>query len=151
MRALLQRVAQASVATGDEPGQTIGPGWLVLLGVRTGDDLPLAGRLASKVVRLRSFPDNTGTGHYSVAEVGGAVLVVSQFTLYAVCAKGRRPGFHLAAEPDLAERCYDQFISILKSQIDEVRSGWFGADMKIDLVNWGPYTIMLDTDELGLL
>ena len=143
MRAVVQRVARASVS----PGGGIERGLCVLLGVAGGDGEEDAIRLAGKVARLRIFPDDEGRFDRSVEDVAGAVLVVSQFTLFADTRLGRRPGFTGAAPPDLAERLYLRFAATLASLGATVATGRFGAEMAVELVNDGPFTIWLDTDQ----
>jgi D-tyrosyl-tRNA(Tyr) deacylase len=150
MRALLQRVARAEVRIEGRSVASIGPGLLVLLGVGPADDEWVAAGLAAKVAGLRIFADAEGLTNLSVAEVGGAVLVVSQFTLYADTRRGRRPSFVGAAGPVVGERLYEVFCEILASTGLLVSQGRFGAEMQVELINDGPFTIWLDSDELGL-
>jgi D-tyrosyl-tRNA(Tyr) deacylase len=140
MRAVVQRVSRARVT----PGGEIGLGLCVLLGVARGDSEEQVTRLAAKVARLRIFPDDEGRFDRSVADVGGAVLVVSQFTLIADAAKGNRPSFAEAAPPEAAEALYERFCSGLRSLGISVETGVFGAKMEVELVNDGPVTIVLD-------
>lgn len=145
MRAVIQRVSEASVtAAGQVVGQ-IGRGLLVLLGVGHADGPGEAQQLAAKIAAMRIFPDDDGRFNRSVLDVGGAVLVVSQFTLYADTRRGRRPGFSDAAPPELAAPLVDTFADALRAQGLEVALGRFGAHMQVALVNDGPVTIMLDT------
>ncbi|HEX3427608.1 MAG TPA: D-aminoacyl-tRNA deacylase [Candidatus Limnocylindrales bacterium] len=147
MRALLQRTTGARVRVeGDIVGE-IGRGLVVLLGVGPGDDEATADALARRVTELRIFDDADGRTNLSLADVGGAILVVSQFTLYADTRRGRRPGFTGAAAPDLAERLYLRFAAALRQDDVEVATGRFGAVMAVELVNDGPFTIWLDTAE----
>jgi D-tyrosyl-tRNA(Tyr) deacylase len=141
MRAVVQRVSRARVG----PGGEIGRGLCVLLGVARGDGEEEARRLAGKVARLRIFPDDTGRFDRSVLDVGGAVLVVSQFTLIADTAKGNRPSFADAAPPEQAESIYERFGDELRVLGLPVETGVFGAKMELELVNDGPVTIVLDT------
>jgi D-tyrosyl-tRNA(Tyr) deacylase len=150
MRALLQRVSRAEVRIDGEPVASIGPGLLVLLGVGPADDEWVASGLAAKVVGLRIFADSEGLTNLSLTEVGGAALVVSQFTLYADTRRGRRPSFIRAAGPIVGERLYEVFCEILASSGIPVAQGRFGAEMAVELVNDGPFTIWLDSDELGI-
>jgi len=145
VRAVLQRVERASVRIDDQIVGQIGGGWLVLLGVAKGDADPDADRLADKVVGLRAFGDEDGKMNRSVADVGGSVLVVSQFTLLGDCRAGRRPSFVAAAEPVEAERLYLRFVSQVQTRGVEVAIGKFRADMKVELVNDGPVTLLLDS------
>jgi D-tyrosyl-tRNA(Tyr) deacylase len=147
VRALLQRTTGARVRVeGDIVGE-IGRGLVVLLGVGPGDDEATADALARRVTELRIFDDADGRTNLSLADVGGAILVVSQFTLYADTRRGRRPGFTGAAAPDLAERLYLRFAAALRQDDVEVATGRFGAVMAVELVNDGPFTIWLDTAE----
>ncbi|HEU5476319.1 MAG TPA: D-aminoacyl-tRNA deacylase [Gaiellaceae bacterium] len=140
MRAVVQRVSRARVT----PGGEIGSGLCVLLGVAGGDVEEQAARLAGKVVRLRIFPDDAGRFDRSVADCGGSVLVVSQFTLIADTAKGNRPSFAGAAPPEQAELLYGRFCNELRALGVPVETGVFGATMEVELVNDGPVTIVLD-------
>ncbi len=140
MRAVVQRVSRARVT----PGGEIGRGLCVLLGVAREDGEEQTTRLAGKVARLRIFPDEEGRFDRSVADVGGAVLVVSQFTLLADTAKGNRPSFAGAAPPEEAEQLYERFCSELRALGVPVDTGVFGAKMTVELVNDGPVTIVLD-------
>jgi D-tyrosyl-tRNA(Tyr) deacylase len=147
MRALLQRVERASVDVDGERIAAIGPGLLVLLGVAGSDDDPIGDQLAARVAALRIFRDDEGRTNRSVVEIGGSALVVSQFTLYADTSRGRRPGFTDAGPPELAERLYRRFADALRAAgIAEVELGQFGSEMRVELVNDGPFTIWLDTD-----
>jgi D-tyrosyl-tRNA(Tyr) deacylase len=145
MRAVLQRVSRASVEVGGEVVGRIGPGWLVLLGVAQGDGDEDAVRLADKVVNLRAFEDGDGKMNRNVSEAGGGVLVVSQFTLLADCRAGRRPSFTDAADPALAERLYLRFADLVRASGLNVATGVFRAMMKVELVNDGPVTFLLDS------
>ena len=147
MRALLQRTSGARVRVGDETVGEVGAGLVVLLGVGPADDEATADALARRVTELRIFDDADGRTNLSLLDVGGAVLVVSQFTLYADTRRGRRPGFTGAAAPDLAERLYLRFAAALRELDVEVAMGRFGAVMQVELVNDGPFTIWLDTSE----
>jgi D-tyrosyl-tRNA(Tyr) deacylase len=140
MRAVVQRVARARVT----PGGEIGRGLCILLGVAGGDGEEEAARLAGKIARLRIFPDDDGRFDRSVLDVGGAALVVSQFTLIADTAKGNRPSFAAAAPPEDAERLYSRFCDELRTLGVPVETGVFGAKMEVELVNDGPVTIVLD-------
>ncbi|MGN0038651.1 MAG: D-aminoacyl-tRNA deacylase [Coriobacteriales bacterium] len=148
MRAVIQRVSSARV---DIEGQTvgsIGQGLLVLLGVGQGDGPEQLERLWTKILKLRIFADEQGKTNLSLADVGGELLVVSQFTLYASCRKGNRPSFTQAGEPQLAEQLYERFVERARQDVARVETGRFGAEMQVSLVNSGPFTIVLDTDEL---
>ena len=139
MRALVQRVSEASVTVDGSEVARIGPGLLVLLGVRSGDGEPEADRLASKLLALRVFEDDAGKMNLSVRDVGGELLCVSQFTLYGDTRKGNRPSFVDAAPPDEAEPLYERVREALGAQ-----GGVFGAHMEVALVNDGPVTLMLE-------
>ncbi len=147
MRSLLQRVSRAEVRVGDEVVGRIGPGLVVLLGVGPADDEAVADALARRVTELRIFRDAAGRTNQSLLDVGGSALVVSQFTLFADMRRGRRPGFTGAAPPDLAERLYGRFAATLAGLGPTVVTGRFGAEMAVELVNDGPFTIWLDTAE----
>ena len=139
MRALVQRVSRAAVEVDGEEVASIGPGLLVLIGVRTGDTAEQADRLAGKLERLRVFEDGDGKLNLSVRDVGGELLCVSQFTLYGDARKGNRPSFVDAAPPELAEPLYERVRSALGAQ-----GGAFGARMRVSLVNDGPVTLLLE-------
>ena len=145
MRLVLQRVNRASVSWESERNE-IGLGLAILVGVGPADDEATASRLAEKVVQLRLFQDADGKTNLSLQDVGGGALVVSQFTLYADLSRGRRPGFTGAAVPDLAERIYQHFAAALAGQGIEVKTGSFGAEMDVELVNHGPFTLLIDSE-----
>jgi D-tyrosyl-tRNA(Tyr) deacylase len=145
LRALLQRVSRASV---DVDGQCVGEirlGWLVLLGVGRGDTEAIADGLADKIVGLRCFEDAQGKTNLSILDAGGAVLLVSQFTLYADTSRGRRPGFSYAAPPDEANVLVEYFGEAVRRRGLHVEQGRFGAHMRVSLVNDGPFSIWLDS------
>ena len=145
MRVLLQRVSWAEVVVDGEQIAAIGPGLLLFLGV-TGDDTRAeADWLAEKVAGLRIFGDEAGKMNLSLSDIGGQALVVSQFTLYGDCRKGRRPGFDQAAEPAMAEELYEYFQTKLAGKNIPVSSGRFGAHMEVSLVNDGPVTFVIDS------
>lgn len=146
MRVLLQRVTRAAVTVDDGQVSAIGSGLLALVGVGPGDDEVLARSLAEKSVDLRIFRDADGRTNRSLADVGGAMLVVSQFTLYGDTRKGRRPSFISAAEPALAAELVEAFARAVEARGIEVGRGRFGAEMEVELVNDGPMTIWLDSD-----
>lgn len=148
MRALLQRVARASVTVDGAVVGAIDAGLLVLLGVGPGDDERVAERMADKVRKLRVFPDGDGKMNLSLEQAGGSCLVVSQFTLYGDARGGNRPGFSGAAEPELAQRLYQHFTAALSERGVPVQNGRFAAEMAVELVNDGPITLWLDSDEL---
>ena len=145
MRAVIQRVKSAEVCVEDRVTGKIGKGLLVFLGVGKGDGEGDLSFLASKVPDLRIFEDDSGKFNLSLREVGGEVLVVSQFTLYGDCRKGRRPSFTEAEEPTLAKNFYEQFISKLRGQGISVQTGEFQAKMEVHLINDGPVTLLLDS------
>jgi D-aminoacyl-tRNA deacylase len=144
MRAVVQRVARARVVVGNEVVGEVGRGLLVLLGVARGDGREQAEWLADKVVGLRVFEDADGKMNRDVTEVGGGVLVVSQFTLYGDCRKGRRPSFVEAAGPDVAVPLYEAFVNAVKALGVPTATGRFGAMMQVELVNDGPVTLIVD-------
>ncbi|MCI8515931.1 MAG: D-tyrosyl-tRNA(Tyr) deacylase [Hungatella sp.] len=148
MRVVLQRVSQAQVSVDGEQTGAIGQGVLLLLGVSGEDTEQTADRMVDKICRLRIFPDENGKTNLSLGDVGGEILVVSQFTLYADCKKGNRPGFVKAGPPDMAERLYEYVVERCRLYADKVEHGIFGADMKVSLVNDGPFTLTLDSEEL---
>lgn len=144
----MQRVSRAAVRVDARTVGEIGSGLLVLLGVQPGDDAELARRLADKVRKLRVFEDEAGKMNLSLVQVGGACLVVSQFTLYGDAKDGNRPGFSGAARPEAAEPLYLEFVAALRQAGVMVETGEFGAMMDVELVNSGPTTLWLDTAEL---
>lgn len=148
MRAVIQRVRSAQVDIDGETAGSIGRGLLILLGVGHGDTEEQAERLWSKISRLRIFEDADGKTNLSLADVEGEVLVVSQFTLYASCNKGNRPSFTEAGAPDEANRLYEWFADRARRDVPRVETGRFGACMAVSLVNDGPFTLVLDTDNL---
>ncbi|MGI6033919.1 MAG: D-aminoacyl-tRNA deacylase [Coriobacteriales bacterium] len=148
MRALVQCVSSAKVAVEDTEISSIGRGYLVLLGVGADDTRADADKLWNKLYGLRVFEDADGKTNLSLPDVGGEVLVVSQFTLYADCKRGRRPSFSKAMRPDSARELYEYFCSLAEHDLGHVGTGTFGALMDVSLVNHGPFTIWLDTDEL---
>ncbi|MCI0583374.1 MAG: D-aminoacyl-tRNA deacylase [Chloroflexi bacterium] len=146
MRALIQRVERAEVRSSGESVASIGIGLVVLVGVGHGDDEVVADALARRIVELRIFRDEAGKTNRSILEVAGGALVVSQFTLYADTSRGRRPEFTDAAPPDLAERLYERVADRLaEAGVQPVGTGVFGAEMAVELVNDGPFTLWLDT------
>lgn len=148
MRAVVQRVKQAGVSVNGAEPRTIGPGLVILLGVRDTDTPAVIPKLAEKCAHLRIFEDDNGKLNRSAVELGYSALVVSNFTLYGDTAKGKRPSFIHAAKGDLALPCYEQFLSALSQQgLLEVKHGEFGADMQVSLINDGPITLVIDTDE----
>ena len=145
MRAVVQRVSKARVQIGEDIAGEIGCGLLVLLGVTHDDSAEKAQWLADKIVGLRIFADADGKMNLGVADVGGSVLVVSQFTLYGDCRKGRRPSFIDAAGPELAIPLYEAFVSAVRTQGVPTATGQFGAMMQVELVNDGPVTLIVDS------
>ncbi len=145
MRLVIQRVRHASVSVEQKVIGAIGQGYLVLLGIGNGDTEKMADAFAQKLFKLRIFEDENGKINRSISDVGGRVLVVSQFTLYADCRHGNRPGFTDAAAPAEAEQLYEYFLEQCKKQFGEVEHGSFGADMKVDLENDGPFTLIWDS------
>ena len=145
MKALVQRVTEASVTIDGEVVAEIGKGYLVLFGVTNGDTEAMADKLASRIVKLRIFEDENGKTNKSIEDVAGSVIVVSQFTLYADTDHGNRPGFSNAARPDLAIPLYERFVADLRAALgsERVGTGRFGADMKVRLLNDGPFTVEL--------
>ena len=146
MRAVIQRVSEARVKVDGQVTGEIGAGLLVLLGVAKTDDAAAARQLAEKIHGLRLFNDAEEKMNRSLSEAGGAVLAVSQFTLYADCRKGRRPSFDRAAPAELARALYEEFVSALRSLGARVETGIFQAMMDVELVNDGPVTVLVDTD-----
>jgi len=146
MRIILQRVSEASVRIDDHINGSIGLGFMVLLGIVDGDRQEDIDWLAGKITRLRIFPDDEGKMNLSLKDVGGDLLVISQFTLHASSRKGNRPSFTKAARPEIATPLYQQFISTVEKEMDKpCVSGEFGADMQVSLVNDGPVTIIIDS------
>ena len=148
MRAVIQRVSAAQVTVQGEVVGQVGRGFLVLLGVTAADGEAEAGLLARKIAGLRVFEDDGGKMNLALADVGGAVLAVSQFTLYADMRKGRRPSFIAAARPEQAEPLYQRFCTLLRAEGVAVQQGIFQAEMQVSLVNDGPVTIWMDSADL---
>ena len=146
MRAVIQRVSEASVTTAEGHSASIGRGLVVLLGVAKGDTEAEADWLAAKIANLRIFADEAGKMNRSLVDVGGGALVVSQFTLQGDCSKGRRPGFDRAGDPAEAERLYERFAGRLAAEGVAVERGVFGAYMQVSLVNDGPVTFVVDRE-----
>ncbi len=144
MKALIQRVARASVEVDGKICGNIEKGFLVFLGVGEGDTEDDCRRIAKKVTDLRIFSDENGKINLSLGDVGGQLLVVSQFTLYADCRKGNRPNFIQAAKPGPAEKLYEYFVGCCRENGVHTETGIFGADMKVELLNDGPFTVMLE-------
>jgi len=146
MRVLMQRVSRASVSVDGEVRSSIGLGYLLLVGVGRGDEAAQVDRLADKIVGLRSFRDADGKTNLAIADVDGEALVVSQFTLYADTRKGRRPSFVYAADPEEAAELVEAFAAALEARGLNVARGVFGAEMEVELVNDGPFTVWLDAE-----
>lgn len=149
MRAVIQRVANASVSIEGVEVGACERGLLVFLGVGQTDTENDAERLWSKIAKLRIFPDGDKPTGASLLDIDGQVLIVSQFTLYADCRKGNRPSFTQAGEPEESRRLYERFVALARRDVAHVACGEFGADMQVSLVNDGPFTICLDTDDLA--
>ena len=147
MRAVVTRVSSASVTIDGAVAGAIEKGYLILLGVGPNDTQAVCDKLAEKICNLRVFEDENGKMNLSLEQVGGSMLVVSQFTLYADTSS-RRPGFSYAAKPDLAIPLYERFLDQCRQRGFRVEHGQFGADMKVELLNDGPFTLVLDSDEL---
>ena len=148
MRFVIQRVTEASVTIDGEISGKIGKGYLVLIGVADTDTKEIADKMIRKMIGLRIFEDEQGKTNLSLADVDGGLLLVSQFTLYAHCKRGNRPSFIEAGKPDMANEMYEYIIEKCRESVDEVQTGEFGADMKVQLLNDGPFTILLDSDQL---
>lgn len=148
MKFVIQRVLEASVAVDGEVIGQIDKGYMVLIGVGQNDTQEIADKMVKKMVGLRIFEDENGKTNLSLADVNGQMLLISQFTLYANCKKGNRPSFIESGAPDMAEEMYDYIIAKCKESVPIVEKGSFGADMKISLINDGPFTIVLDSEQL---
>jgi D-aminoacyl-tRNA deacylase len=146
MRLVIQRVARATVRSGGETLGSIGRGAVVLVGIASGDTPELMDRMAEKLLGLRYFDDAEGRTNLSLAEVGGGLLVVSQFTLLADVRRGRRPGFAFAAQPEVAAPLVERLCAALRSAGAPVETGRFAASMQVELLNDGPFTLLLDSD-----
>lgn len=150
MRFIIQRVQKASVTVDDAVIGEIGKGFLVLIGIAGEDTKEIADKMIKKLLGMRIFEDENGKTNLDLKQVSGSLLLVSQFTLYADCRKGNRPSFVRAGKPELAEELYEYIISECRKQVPEilVETGSFGADMKVELLNDGPFTVLLDSAEL---
>ena len=148
MRFVVQRVTESEVKVDGEVLGKIGKGFMVLIGVSNSDTKEIADKMIKKMIGLRIFEDENGKTNLSLDAVGGELLLISQFTLYANCKKGNRPSFIEAGAPDMASEMYEYIITKCKEQVPVVERGQFGADMKVSLVNDGPFTIILDSDHL---
>ena len=148
MRIVLQRVAHAAVTVDGQETGSIGKGFLLLLGVSDTDTEEIADKMIDKICKLRIFPDENGKTNLSLSQVDGELLVVSQFTLYADCRKGNRPSFAGAGSPQQAEHLYEYAADRFGTYVKRVQTGRFGADMKVLLLNDGPFTLVLDSDTI---
>ena len=148
MRFVIQRVTRASVTIDNEVTGQIGKGFLVLVGVENSDNEQIADKMVKKLCGLRIFEDGNGKTNLDISAVEGSLLVVSQFTLYADCHHGNRPSFINAGRPELAEPLYEHITKECRKYVPNVQTGRFGADMKVELINDGPFTIVLDSKEI---
>ncbi len=148
MRFVIQRVKEACVRVDSETIGEIGKGYLVLVGVSDSDTEQTADKMIRKMIGLRIFEDDNGKTNLSLADVGGSLLLVSQFTLYANCKKGNRPSFIEAGDPEKANAIYEYVIRECKKSVPDVQTGSFGAEMEVSLTNDGPFTILLDSEKL---
>ena len=146
MKLVIQRVNRASVSVDENVVGKINKGFLVLLGISKTDTVEMLQKYVDKMIKLRIFEDENDKTNLSLKDVSGELLIVSQFTLYADCRKGNRPNFMQAGDPDTANMLYEQFVALCREQIPVVETGIFGAHMKIDLENDGPFTIVIDSD-----
>ena len=149
MRFVIQRVSSASVTIDGKVSGEIGKGFVVLIGIGEDDTKEIADKLLHKLLNMRIFEDENGKTNLALKDVSGELLMISQFTLYANCKKGNRPSFIKAGNPELANNLYEYIIAKCKEEIPDVQTGIFGADMKISLVNDGPFTILLDSEDLA--
>ena len=148
MRTVIQRVSEASVTIDGSVHGAIGSGYMILVGIADSDDEAVINKMADKIARLRIFEDENGKMNLNLEQVSGAILSISQFTLYADCHKGNRPSFSKAGRPDHAKKMYLYFNDVMRRYGFDVQEGIFGADMKVRLLNDGPVTIVLDSDTL---
>lgn len=148
MRFVVQRVQHAEVAVEGNIIGAINHGFLVLIGINNEDTLQIADKMVKKLIGLRIFEDENGKTNLDLKTVNGELLLVSQFTLYADCKKGNRPSFVRAGAPDMAEKIYHYILEQCKKEISFVQEGSFGADMKVSLLNDGPFTVILDSEEI---
>ena len=148
MKFVIQRVNHASVTVDGEVIGKIGKGFMVLIGISQTDTKEIADKLIRKMTGLRIFDDENGKTNLAPADVGGSLLLISQFTLYANCKKGNRPSFIEAGQPDRANALYEYIIEKCRASVPNVQTGSFGAEMKVSLVNDGPFTILLDSEKL---
>lgn len=148
MKLVIQRVTHASVTVDNNVIGKIGKGYMVLIGVSDTDTEEIADKMVDKMIKLRIFEDENGKTNLSLADVGGELLLISQFTLYANCKKGNRPSFIEAGAPDHANALYEYIIEKCKERVDVVEQGEFGAEMKVELLNDGPFTVILDSQQI---
>ena len=148
MKFIVQRVSEANVSVDQNIIGEIKRGFLILVGISSTDTKEIADKMVSKLIRLRIFEDSEGKTNLDIKSIGGELLIISQFTLYADCRHGNRPSFINAGKPELANELYEYVISKCKEEIKVVQHGEFGAHMKVSLVNDGPFTIVLDSDEI---
>lgn len=148
MRFVIQRVNEAKVEVDNNIVGSINKGFLVLIGVSGSDNEKIADKMIKKLIGLRIFEDENGKTNLDLSAVNGSLLLISQFTLYADCRHGNRPGFTDAGSPDMANSLYEYIISKCKESVSDVQTGIFGADMQVSLVNDGPFTIILDSNDL---
>ena len=149
MRFVVQRVTHASVTVDGNVIGKIGQGFMVLIGVSDEDTKETADKMVKKLLGLRIFEDENGKTNLDIHTVGGSLLLISQFTLYEDCKHGNRPSFIKAGKPDMANEMYEYIIAKCREQVEIVETGEFGADMKVELLNEGPFTILLDSDQLA--
>ena len=149
MKFIVQRVCSAACRVDDEVTGSIQKGFMVLIGISDSDTKEIADKMIKKLIGLRIFEDSEGKTNLSLKDVNGSLLLISQFTLYADCRKGNRPSFIKAGNPELANNLYEYIIAKCKEEIPDVQTGIFGADMKISLINDGPFTILLDSEDLA--
>ena len=149
MKFVVQRVTHASVTVDGSVIGKIGQGFMVLIGVSDEDTKEIADKMVKKLLGLRIFEDENGKTNLDLHTVGGSLLLISQFTLYADCRHGNRPSFIKAGKPDMANEMYEYIIAKCREQVETVETGEFGADMKVELLNDGPFTILLDSDQLA--
>ena len=149
MKFVVQRVTHASVTVDETVIGKIGQGFMVLIGVSDEDTKETADKMVKKLLGLRIFEDENGKTNLDLHTVGGSLLLISQFTLYADCKHGNRPSFIKAGKPDMANEMYEYIIAKCREQVETVETGEFGADMKVELLNDGPFTILLDSDQLA--
>ena len=148
MRMLVQCVANANVVVDGNITGKIDRGFLVFLGVSDADTNAIADKMVKKLLGLRVFKDENGKTNLALKDIGGKILVISQFTLYADCRRGNRPGFERAGKPEFANKMYEYVLNLIEKETGSVEHGIFGADMKVSLLNDGPFTIWLDSDEI---